>query len=987
MIQIEKTMQLFDTKPITNRYTIVYNLTEIAPALYAPNAYIVQTDKSGELTHILQKAFKKTIPSFGLDLTLERVRLFDIIERLNTKSLEEKFRMPRRRILPLSKLLEQPEQKLKIVKYVQKELDVFLSLITEQKLHLCWEVEKKVLVKDVMIELADNQLIPKLNFQKLEDVVHYHLQFEDDQGIWEVNSREVVPLVNYPAWIFVDYQLFRVPNINGNMVKPFRKNQIVKIPQRSVKTYFQKFILKQASKLDIEADGFKVVKNSDLTSCQLELTRDIFTKDFGLNVKFRYSDTLFYWNEKRAKRTDLSFSDSEDVVIQQIIRAKEVEEEFLWKLEDFGLEPQSNNLFQLSEHKNDNYAIIEWLIEHQLVLEEEGFEIVPPHFELKPIHLSKPQLSQNFEKQNDWFDLHIIVTVDNFSIPFYKLAPFIKNGNRFYPLPNGSWFLIPLEWMTKFLALAQFGRREADKFRLSKSQFTLLRDLDIDAGETSDNDWKDLDFKLPEGLKATLRPYQLEGVKWLIWNYQNNLGACLADDMGLGKTLQTITVLLHSKYQKSLNGTISEPSFEQLNMFDSAADLKYLQPLNALIILPASLVFNWERELKKFAPGLSGYRHTGSKRHKDPRILVRFDVLLTTYQTALKDVEILKKMDFEYIVLDESQQIKNKDSKIFKAINQFQGKHKISLSGTPIENSLSDLWSQMQFINPGLLGSYAFFKRAFIRSIEKEGDDVKKEQLRTMVSPFLLRRTKEQVARDLPELDLQVFYSEMATEQRKLYEKEKSKARNFLLENYDKGNFEYQSLVIRTLLKLRQLVNHPKLVFDDFDKESGKFKDVLEKWEVITKSNHKILIFSSFVKYLNLFKNHFSENNQAFSWLTGGVSAKKRETEIAKFQNEDSVSSFLISTKAGGTGLNLTAADYVFMLDPWWNPAAEKQAIARAHRIGQTKKVFALKFITKDSIEEKILKLQERKSALAEDILMGAGKQTLTKGELEFLLD
>ncbi|RMG86188.1 MAG: DEAD/DEAH box helicase, partial [Bacteroidetes bacterium] len=454
--------------------------------------------------------------------------------------------------------------------------------------------------------------------------------------------------------------------------------------------------------------------------------------------------------------------------------------------------------------------------------------------------------------------------------------------------------------------------------------------------------------------------------------------------MGLGKTLQTIAVLLHAKAQKKGAGP---PVATQLDIFAPADDLDHLQPLQALIVLPASLVFNWGDELRKFAPSLSVYRHVGPKRHKDPRLLTRFDVLLTTYQTALKDAAILEKMAFEYIVLDESQQIKNKDSKVFKALNKMTARHKISLSGTPIENSLSDLWSQMQFINPGLLGNFTFFKKAFITPIEKGGDEARKEELRQLVAPFLLRRTKEEVAKDLPELDIRVFYSEMAPEQKKLYEKEKSKARNYLLENYNQSSFEYNRLVIQTLLRLRQLVNHPRLVFEDYKKGSGKFTDVIEQWEVVNRSNHKTLIFSTFVQYLELFKDWFSAHNFEFSWLTGGVPQSQRARQIEQFQNREEVRSFLISTKAGGTGLNLTAADYVFILDPWWNPAAEKQAIARAHRIGQTKKVFALKFITKDSIEEKILKLQERKAALAEDILAAAGKHPISKTDLEFLLD
>ncbi len=433
------------------------------------------------------------------------------------------------------------------------------------------------------------------------------------------------------------------------------------------------------------------------------------------------------------------------------------------------------------------------------------------------------------------------------------------------------------------------------------------------------------------------------------------------------------------KQQEKNNG-------KQLGIFEND-DADFLQALNALIILPASLVFNWEAEIYKFAPSLSICRHTGQKRSKDIRILSRFDVILTTYQTALRDVDILNKIEFEYIILDESQQIKNKEGKAFKAVNTLEARHKISLSGTPIENSLADLWSQMQFINPNLLGTFPFFQREFITPIEKHNDEDKKARLRSLVAPYMLRRTKEEVAKDLPPLTVTLHYCEMEPEQKKLYEKEKSAARNLLLDNFQTGNSQFQIVVLQTLTKLRQLVNHPKLIQPDYDKESGKFNEVLEQWDVIRRSGHKALIFSSFVQYLELFKTDFKEKNQPYAWLVGDVTQKQRKAEIEKFQEQADVQSFLISIKSGGTGLNLTAADYVFILDPWWNPFTEQQAIARAHRIGQDKNVIALKFITKDSIEEKILKLQERKSQLAADIIEGTGALHFSKGELEFLLE
>lgn len=981
-------MQLFQESTTTYaRHAIAYNLFEAAPGLYLPNAFIVLKDKKGDLTHIQKKASQKIIASYGLELTDLRKQLFDIIDKLEVKNLEQKFNPPRRKAKPLLQLLEQAEIKVQIIKLVHQAMDQFLTLIKENQLPLCWEVEKKALVKDVMLTYPKNDLKPLLHFQRLEDKVLYRLRFDDENSIWTVHSKDVVSIVNHPAWLFVDYQLYRVNNINGNMVKPFCKKDELPIPRKSVKVYFQKFIIKQAAKLDIEAEGFEVKKIDNVEACQLELMQDIFTKDLGLNVHFFYPEVKFYWNDPKRKRSLLEF-DEEEVVIKQIIRNKSAEEKYLNKLKALGLKNHEGNYFQLKERTEHSYQLLEWLRAHKTALEKEGFSFSPFTIDGKPISMNKPSIRQEVKKGNDWFDLYIVVQVGTFTIPFFKLAPYIREGNPFFQLPDGNFFLIPQEWMTKYLGLAQFGKREKEAMRLVKSQYTLLKDLEIEMEDDDGiEDWRQLDFQPSSLLNATLRPYQLEGVKWLVWNYQKELGVCLADDMGLGKTLQTITALLHAKEQKAKQNPSSASNGQQINMFGGASDLDYLKPLNALIILPASLVFNWENEIKKFAKQFTSYRHTGPKRHKDIRLLIRNDAILTTYQTALNDVELLKQIEFEYIILDESQQIKNKDSKVFKAINELNAKHKISLSGTPIENSLADLWSQMQFINPGLLKGFAFFKKEFITPIEKRQDDEKKERLRNLVSPFLLRRTKEEVAKDLPSLEVRVFYSEMLPEQKKLYEKEKSKARNYLLENFQSSNFQYQNLIIRTLLRLRQLVNHPSLVFEDYTKGSGKFQDILAQWNIIQKSGHKTLLFSSFVKYLELFKSQFQENDKDFSWLTGSVNAKKREAEIKRFQEEESVQSFLISTKAGGTGLNLTAADYVFLLDPWWNPAAEKQAIARAHRIGQTKKVFATKFITKDSIEEKILALQERKSALAQDILEGAGKQKFSRNDLEFLLE
>jgi len=325
------------------------------------------------------------------------------------------------------------------------------------------------------------------------------------------------------------------------------------------------------------------------------------------------------------------------------------------------------------------------------------------------------------------------------------------------------------------------------------------------------------------------------------------------------------------------------------------------------------------------------------------------------------------KFDFNYIILDESQYIKNNDSKTYRAIIRLKGKNKVVLTGTPIENSLRDLWTQLNFVNPGIFGSFNFFKENYISVIERQNDKDVKNDLKRIIAPFILRRTKEEVDSDLPEIEEQSIICEMSEEQSNLYEEEKSKIRNKIIEYYNNGILKKSSFyVLQALTKLRQIANHPQMIGKK-NYTSGKFDEIIERLSTLINQNHKVLIFSNFVKYLNLFKQQFDKTDWKYEMLTGGTNNRKKNIE--RFQNNDDIKLFLISIKAGGVGLNLTAADYVFVLDPWWNPAVEKQAIARAHRIGQTKNVFAFKFITFGSVEEKIQKLQKKKMKLANEFI------------------
>jgi SNF2 family DNA or RNA helicase len=470
------------------------------------------------------------------------------------------------------------------------------------------------------------------------------------------------------------------------------------------------------------------------------------------------------------------------------------------------------------------------------------------------------------------------------------------------------------------------------------------------------------EFETPDLFKGELRPYQLAGYNWLRFLEEYNFGGCLADDMGLGKTIQALSLLQHEK-------NISADS-------------------TSLLIMPTSLLYNWEMEVKKFTPKLKVLNHTGINRSKNNKDFAKYDLVITSYGTTRIDAEVLEAFYFNYIILDESQVIKNPDSLISQKVKKLNSRRKLILTGTPIENSTLDIWSQMSFLNPGLLGNEAYFRKEYLLPIEKKKDTGKIQKLNALIKPFILRRDKSQVAKDLPEKMINVRYCTMSEDQREYYEKEKNAFRSRILDVIETdGIGKSHIMLLQGLSHLRQIANHPKMVDQDYKGNSGKLEEVTYMIESSINSNHKVLIFSQFVKHLKIVADYLDEQNLKFAYLDG--STKDRKGQVELFQNNDDFSIFLISLKAGGTGLNLTKADYVFLLDPWWNPAVEAQAIDRAHRIGQKQNVFAYKYITKDTLEEKILKLQEHKQKLASDLINVEESfvKSLSKVDIQNLFD
>lgn len=575
------------------------------------------------------------------------------------------------------------------------------------------------------------------------------------------------------------------------------------------------------------------------------------------------------------------------------------------------------------------------------------------------INKSKPNTSVHISSNLDWFDTEIEVNFDGLGVDVSDIQKALSLKQNYVALGDGSIGILPEEWLKKFALLFKMADTQGKKLRVSKFNFSVIDEMmdlisDQDIIKELDEKKKLLlnenpenhsDIAIPEEINAVLRPYQVAGFQWLAYLEKVKWGGLLADDMGLGKTVQTLTFL---QYYKSKN-----------------------QGIHALVICPTSLLYNWENEIRKFAPQLSYLIHHGSSRTLKYTELSGYDIIISTYGTLRSDAELFAKNEVDYIVLDESQTIKNPNSKVAKAAQFIPARNRIALSGTPMQNNTFDLYSQMNFLNPGMLGNKEFFKEQFAKPVDKFQDQETKDHLRKLVYPFMLRRTKEQVADDLPDKTDITLYCEMGPQQRAIYEAYKNMYRSRILGSIEQQGIEKsQFAILQGLMKLRQICVSPAILRDEqkFDNHSAKLDELTRELEENT-GEHKVLIFSQFLGMLALIREKLKQHQIPFQYFDGSYTAIQREQAINEFQNNQACRVFLISLKAGGMGLNLTAADYVYIVDPWWNPAVEQQAIDRTHRIGQTKNIFAYRMICKDTVEEKIMLLKEKKNSLVKDII------------------
>lgn len=844
--------------------------------------------------------------------------------------------------------------------YIERRLVRIVDLLKKTEIETYFKDSPKQIYCSERILIEKDPAEAVFNFDLTSDGLKYYLSISHRQKEMKLTNKPGIILVNEPCHLILENHLLIFKDIDGKKLSPFFKNESVNVPKAREKEYMEKFVLNTIKKFRINYKGFKITENAPKPIMQLALEGDLQYNPI-LNLTFDYGNKLVFGAGQPAEISAAMSFDEKGYTFYKTSRDVKTEKKAIEYLKSSGLKNDGSAFFRLGAQQGDTLEdmlgdLVNWINLHEEDLTKFGFVITQTFYD-KKYFTQKIDLQTSFGKKEDWFDVYAVVVLGEFQIPFVRFRKYILSGNREYILPNGQIAILPKEWFTRYTDLFCFSKTEGDHFLFKSVHLPVLQESL--SGSINKEYLSSLlqlydatgreKVALPE-INATLRPYQDEGFTWMYWLYTNNLGACLADDMGLGKTLQTLTLL------KKVIENGSPDNLEKAKMPAS------------LIVMPASLVHNWYNEITKFTPQLKVLKYVGSGRSVQLEELDNYHIILTTYGVVRNEFEELKTYEFLYIILDESQTIKNPDSKIFQAVTELKSKHKLVLTGTPIENSLTDLWSQIEFINPGILGDIGFFRQYFAYPIEKEGDDKKREKLKNLIHPFILRRTKQAVAPDLPLLTEQVRFCSMSDCQKNYYEEEKSKVRNEILTSIDQFGVEKSTMMmLNALIRLRQIANHPVMVDQSYEFDSGKFEEISISLENMYMEDHKVLIFSSFVKHLELYRQWFDEKGWKYSMLTGET--RNREEVVNNFQNNADNKFFLISLKAGGVGLNLTAADYVFLLDPWWNPAAEMQAINRAHRIGQTSKVFVYRFISAETIEEKIIKLQERKSELAESFI------------------
>ncbi|MCU0468127.1 MAG: SNF2-related protein [Arcicella sp.] len=854
-----------------------------------------------------------------------------------------------------------------IEEYINKKLNKIFSLLSEKQVFTSRTsyVGSQNDIEEVTI--SPEQILPFFVLREDDDFVIL-------EGFTKLHGKKVklASLTNPGSYWVRTFgkNIYKLANPEvANLLSLLPQNGMIKVRKTNFSGFFQEFILPLAEKFSIDLKISQQIENQILTFHKPK----IYLKEDESNLMFipvyeYYTETPELSNleqipteENKAlvefshdyKTNKINF-DSEKIIIQE--RNPDAEKYYYDILKEQNPEFTSQEQYPFFFLPFNDVLKDGWLFKFFDSMKEQNITILG-FKDLKKFKYNPHKATFNIKAGSgiDWFDMHIEVQFGDQFVGIKEIQKAVLKKQNYVELKDGSLGMLPEEWIKKYENVLKFGRIKGDELQVSKLHFSLIDELskDIDSFEIEQELFekknKLLNFKemntipLPKNINAKLRDYQVEGFKWLNFLDEFSWGGILADDMGLGKTLQMLTFIQ-----------------EQQNRDKRATNL---------VVLPTTLIFNWQAEAAKFCPDLKLYVHRGGTRQKVNEHWRDYDIILTTYGMVRSDIELFREFHFNYIILDESQAIKNPDSLISKAVKLLNSRNRLVMTGTPVENNTFDLYSQMEFLNPGLLGSGEFFKLEFATPIDKLQDKEKAAQLRKIVYPFMLKRTKEEVAKDLPDKTESIIYCEMDAKQRKIYDTFREMYKQKLVDKMaTEGKDKAAFLILEALLKLRQICDSPALLNEDteYDQNSAKLEEIIREIEE-NAGNHKILIFSQFLKMLDLIKEHLEKHKIKYEYLDGKTT--DRADRVNHFQEDENCRVFLMSLKAGGVGINLTEADYVYLVDPWWNPAVEQQAIDRTHRIGQKKKVFAYRMICKDTIEEKILLLQDKKRDIAKDII------------------
>ncbi|MFM9944720.1 MAG: DEAD/DEAH box helicase [Bacteroidia bacterium] len=707
--------------------------------------------------------------------------------------------------------------------FIELRLSEALELINPTKLYFSSET-KNPTARHLTIHKDHVSVL--FHFNRMEAETRYYATIKVNNERLKLMENSAI-LTYDPAHIIIDDKLIVLKNVEGKKIAPFITKYYIAVARRSEEIFFKKFGLELIEKFNVRAEGFEIIQETHKASAILKLEK-VLSNDYGFILSFKYDGQVFPYHSKKMAHA-IYEKKGDSFLFRKIRRSRDWEEHKLEFIESIGLQQLEGSVFILKEKglvKTEStdtaqkYRTIEWLELQKNALIGRGFEI-NQNMGKEVYFLGEKNLKIEIAKNADWFDLETKVWFGNFEIPFLELKENILSNNREFVLPNGEIALIPQEWMTKFQGILRYDEG-GQHIRIKKLHWGLLGSFETTSGiQTKLEGLKSFEEiaeqPLPKGLKGTLRDYQIAGYNWIYFLKEYGFGGCLADDMGLGKTVQTLAMLQNEK--ETSHETIepevveTKPGAAQLSLFNQPKTKPKLvsKPSNtSLLVVPTSLIYNWINEAKKFTPNLKVFIHTGQARVKENEHFEKYDLVISTYGTVRNDEELFINFRFHYIILDESQNIKNPHSQTSKTLRNLDADNRLVLTGTPVENSIRDLWSQISFVNPGLLGGLKFFEDTYVTPIERDHDEAKLAELKTLIKPFILRRTKQQVAKELPEKTEQVMYCDMTPEQETIYEELKSQFRNQVLENIEEvGINKARFNIIAGLTKLRQLANHP----------------------------------------------------------------------------------------------------------------------------------------------------------------------------------